>query len=231
VTTLAGDTYDLTNGLSNYGYADGTNGTARFNGPSDVATDGSGNVYVADSYNNLIRKITPAGVVTTLAGDPNGGYADGTNSAARFDYPNGVATDGSGNVYVADIGNNLIRKITPAGVVTTLAGDTYDLANGFSNYGYADGTNGAARFWFYNLSGVASDKNGATINGANISVTNQVSFTYVVSAHLTVSTNGSGSLSPNYNGALLQIGRNYSITATPGTGFAFGNWMGERICR
>ena len=68
MTTLAGDTYNLTNGCSNYGYADGTNGTAMFNNPIGVATDVSGNVYVADWNNNLIRKITPAGVVTTLAG-------------------------------------------------------------------------------------------------------------------------------------------------------------------
>jgi len=89
-----------------------------------VATDGSGNVYVADIGDNLIRKITPAGVVTTLAGDTydltngfsNYGYADGTNGAARFNGAYGVAADGSGNVYVADSYNNLIRKITPAGV-------------------------------------------------------------------------------------------------------------------
>ena len=90
---------------------------ARFGSPCGVATDASGNVYVADTGNSTIRKITPAGVVTTLAGlvSPNGvdggpGSADGTGSAARFSNPYGVATDASGNVYVADTGNNGIRK-------------------------------------------------------------------------------------------------------------------------
>ena len=185
VTTLAGDTYDLTNYAGNYngGYADGTNGAAMFHNPNGVAVDGFGNVYVADSGNNLIRKITPAGVVTTLAGDTydltnitgyyNAGYADGTNGAAMFYNPAGVATDGSGNVYVADSGNNLIRKITPAGLVTTPAGDTYDLTNYTGNAGYADGNGDAAMF--YDPTGVALDD-----SGANISATNQVSFQFVV---------------------------------------------------
>ena len=234
VTTLAGDTFDLTNGGYNGSYADGTGDAAMFYNPAGVATDGSGNVYVADAGNSLIRKITPAGVVTTLAGDtydltnvsvnPNYGYADGTNGTAQFFYPSGVSLDGSGNVYVADTDNNLIRKITPAGVVTTLAGDTFDLTNGgynfgANNYGYADGTGGAALF---NVPvSVALDN-----SGANISATNQISFFYAVSAILTVNTNGLGSLNPNYNGASLQIGTNYSITASPGTGFNFTNWSG-----
>jgi hypothetical protein len=165
VSTLAGDIDDLTNGNGNAGYAEGTGTNAWFNFPNSTATDGAGNIYVADTYNNLIRKITPAGVVTTLAGDTydltnggytggpnaaNAGYADGTN--AQFNYPSGIATDASGNVYVADTYNELIRKITPAGVVTTLAGDTYDLTNGGYNteasIGYADGPGAAAKFDF-----------------------------------------------------------------------------------
>src|SRR6266852_5393087 len=113
-TTLAGAT--------SIGSADGTGSAARFSFPSGVATDASGNVYVADSYNSTIRQITPAGVVTTLAGLAGiTGSADGTGSAARFYFPFGVATDSSGNVYVADTDNSTVRKITPAGVVTTLA--------------------------------------------------------------------------------------------------------------
>jgi streptogramin lyase len=132
VTTLAG-----TAGLS--GSADGTGAAARFNWPTGVAVDGAGNVFVADSDNNTIRKITPAGVVTTLAGTANAsGSADGTGAAARFNGPEGVAVDGSGNVFVADYGNNTIRKITPAGAVTTLAGA--------GSSGTADGTGAAARF-------------------------------------------------------------------------------------
>ncbi|HEX7438608.1 MAG TPA: hypothetical protein VF319_00800, partial [Caldimonas sp.] len=113
---------------------------AGFNSPRGVAIDSACNVYVADTSNHTIRKITPAGVVTTLAGLAlNAGIADGTGPAARFFSPGGVAVDGAGNVYVADSNNATVRKITPAGVVTTLAG----LAG---NIGSADGTGSAARF-------------------------------------------------------------------------------------
>ena len=132
-TTLAGSP-------GNYGSANGTGSAAQFGNPYSVAVDTNGNVYVADSYNSTIRKITPAGVVTTLAGlAGNSGSANGTGSAARFSHPYGVAVDTNGNVYVGDSGNNMIRKITPGGVVTTVAG----LAG---SSGSADGTASAARF-------------------------------------------------------------------------------------
>ena len=105
------------------GATDGTGSAARFRIPSGTAVDSAGNVYVADTNNHTIRKITPAGVVTTLAGTPGVfGFNDGTGAAAQFDYPQDVAVDGSGNVFVADTGNDTIRKITPGGVVTTFAG-------------------------------------------------------------------------------------------------------------
>ena len=134
------------------GSVDGTGSAARFNYPSGVAADGAGNVYVADTGNDTIRKITPSGVVSTFAGlADSSGSVDGTGSAARFNYPSGVAADGAGNVYVADTYNDTIRKITPSGVVSTLAG----LA-GF--FGSDDGTGSAARFNFPN--GVAVDSAG-----------------------------------------------------------------------
>ncbi len=102
------------------GSKNGTGSGALFNSPNGVAVDGSGNVYVADTGNNLIRKITPAGVVTTLAGSAGtNGYANGTGTAAVFNLPISVAVDSAGNVYVADLFNYVVRKITPAGVVTT----------------------------------------------------------------------------------------------------------------
>ncbi len=121
VTTFAG------NGSS--GDVDGSggrNGTAEFVDPEGVAIDSSGNLYVADTLGNRIRKIDPAGNVTTLAGNGAHGFADGTggpNGTAEFAEPEGLATDGQGDVYVADTANDRIRKIDPAGNVTTLAVD------------------------------------------------------------------------------------------------------------
>jgi len=133
VTTLAGLASDA-------GSTNGVGPAARFFSPRGVAVDGNFNVYVADYRNHTIRKITPAGEVTTLAGlAASPGSIDATGSAARFTNPHGVAVDGAGNVYVADLGNHLIRKITSAGVVTTLAGSA-------GNVGSADGTGIAARF-------------------------------------------------------------------------------------
>lgn len=116
VTTLAG-------AAGQTGSADGDGGAARFNHPTGIAVDGAGNVYVADSTNNLIRKVTPTGTVTTLAGVAGVmGSADGAGGAALFNNPGGLAVDGGGNIYVADTGNSIIRKITPGGVVSLLAG-------------------------------------------------------------------------------------------------------------
>ena len=116
VTTLAG-------GTGSPGSTDGTGSAARFDILDDVAADIAGNVYVADAGNNTIRKVTPAGVVTTLAGLGGlHGSVDATGSAARFGGPASVAVDTNGNVYVADQVNHTIRKVTSAGLVTTLAG-------------------------------------------------------------------------------------------------------------
>jgi uncharacterized repeat protein (TIGR02543 family) len=133
VTTMAGSP-------RNYGYADGTGGAARFHTPQGVAVDTSGNVYVADHANQVVRKVTQAGVVTTIAGYPgSSGAADGTGSSARFNNLDDVAVDNAGNIYVADQSNQAIRKITPSGIVTTLAGQS-------GNPGSADGIGSVTRF-------------------------------------------------------------------------------------
>lgn len=123
------------------GSADGTRTAAKFNFPQGVAIDAAGNVYVADSGNNAIRKITPAGMVTTLAGGAASGGADGAGPAAQFNDPLGIATDAAGNIYVADAASSTIRRATPAGVVTTLAGKA-------GIKGTADGVGSAARFYY-----------------------------------------------------------------------------------
>lgn len=104
------------------GYVNGAGGGARFREPSGLAADGAGNLYVSDTGNFVVRKISESGVVSTLAGR-NGvaGYIDGLGDAARFKYPAGLAVDPAGNVVVADTSNQAIRRITPTGLVSTLA--------------------------------------------------------------------------------------------------------------
>ena len=145
VSTLAGNT--------SHGSTDGTGTAATFSTTYAVVTDRSGNVYVADYNNNKIRKITPAGVVTTLAGSGTAGSADGTGTAATFFNPAGIAIDAAGNLYVADYGNNKIRMLTPAGVVTTLAGS-----------GTAGSTDGSALTASFNgPMGIAVDNSGGDV--------------------------------------------------------------------
>jgi hypothetical protein len=147
VATVAGK-------LEDWGSADGTNFDASFYYPNSIAIDKKGNLFVGDSANSTIRKLTPEGanwVVTTLAGSAgSAGSMDGTKTAASFHSPQGVCVDGEGNVLVADTFNNLIRKVTSEGVVTTLAG----LATGGT--GVADGVGTAARF--SDLYGIAWDR-------------------------------------------------------------------------
>lgn len=129
VTTLAGFAE---------GFADGDGTAARFNTPSGLALDRAGNLYVADTGNHAIRKITPQGMVSTLAGTGVAGFRDGAGTQAQFNGPIGVAVDARGNVYVADTYNDRIRRIDPQGQVSTLAGG--------ERPGNLDGVGAAARF-------------------------------------------------------------------------------------
>lgn len=130
VTTLAG---------AEEGFQDGQGTNARFNTPSALAIDAQDNLYVADTGNNAIRKVTPEGVVTTIAGSSAAGYRDGPARDAQFNAPVGVAVDAEGNVYVADTYNDRIRKVSKEGEVTTVAG-------GAVSPGYADGPAMSAGF-------------------------------------------------------------------------------------
>ncbi|HVW12580.1 MAG TPA: NHL repeat-containing protein [Mucilaginibacter sp.] len=140
-------------GNNNPGAKDGIGAAASFYLPEGIAIDGAGNLYVADCYNNMIRKITADGHVTTLAGKPgkkNFGSKDGKGPAASFSHPCGIAVDKKGNVYIADVGNNKIRRITPDGTVSTLAGS-----------GERGSSNGDPRTAsFYHPYGVAVDRDG-----------------------------------------------------------------------
>jgi len=156
VTTLSGITtttlnYKVTT-FAGSGQPQAGNGTGRnayFNMPLGIAIDSSNNIYVADTNNNLIRKINPAGVVSTLAGSGSSGSTNGSALSASFNQPIGITVDNSGNVYVADYGNNLIRKISN-GIVSTLAGST--------TAGYADGSGTSAQF---------SSPHGITFDGSS----------------------------------------------------------------
>ena len=145
VTTLAG-----TAGQS--GSVDGTGAAARFNLPTGITCNAQGDLYVSDLGSHLIRKITAAGVVTTLAGQAGvSGSTDGSGTAARFFRPAGLAIDSAGNIYVADMGNSTLRKISASGVVSTLAGlPTID--------GLMDGTGSNA--WFAEPQGLTLDSAG-----------------------------------------------------------------------
>jgi streptogramin lyase len=190
VSTLAG---------SIPGFTDGTNTDAQFDYPSAVAVDNGGNLFVADFYNNAIRKVSPMGgnwVVTTIAGDGSRGSSDGTNGNAHFYHPTGVAIDSAGRLYVADEGNNTVRRLAPSGtnwVVRTLAG----LAG---SSGTTDGTNSVARFagpW-----GIAVDNAGRVYVSDFISSRlrrlNQVGTNWVVT---TIAGSGYGSADGTNNGA------------------------------
>jgi len=130
VSTLAG--------AGSAGFADGAGAAAQFNYPCGVAVDGEDSIIISDYCNHRVRKITPDGTVSTLAGSGSKGFADGAGAAAQFNYPCGVAVDGKGNIIIADLGNHRVRKITPDGTVSTIAGS--------GSKGFADGAGAAAQF-------------------------------------------------------------------------------------
>ena len=138
IRKISGGIVTIFAGSGTFGSAEGQGTAAQFANPNGVAIDINGNVYVSDQTNFKIRKITPSGLVSTLAGSGIAGFADGPAQTAKFHQLMGVAVDNNFNVYVADVNNQRIRKIDVNGVVTTLAGN--------GNFGYVDATGTAAEF-------------------------------------------------------------------------------------
>jgi sugar lactone lactonase YvrE len=152
VTTFAGN--------GNVGYANGSGMSALFNNPQGITLDNNNNLYVSDSYNNYIREITPGGVTSTVAGNGQLGYVDSSASTSEFYSPHGIVMDGQNNLYVSDFGNNVIRKITPAGVVSTYAGNgTAGYRNGAVTSGYLNNSADSVAE-FNNPQGLAIDLQG-----------------------------------------------------------------------
>lgn len=233
VTTVAG--------RRDFGFVNGVGTTVRFDYPRGVAADGSGNVYVADFRNNVIRKISATGVVTTFAGSGLTGFDNGPGSTASFNYPSGVAVDSTGNVYVADRLNHAIRKISSTGVVSTLAGSgsrgfingsgtaaSFALPigvalDGFGNIYVADADNSAIRK--ITLSGVVSTVAGngspGFTNGTGISAT----FAWPNAVALDAS--GNIFVSDSDNNVIRKITSSGVVSTFAGTGsFGFNNGTG-----
>jgi len=181
-------------GTGTFGNANGVGTAASFNSPNSIAIDQSGNIYVADLDNNLIRKITPLGVVSTLAGSGAQGNANGTGVLASFNQPNGIAVDASGNVYVAEQVNALIRKITSTGVVTTLAGS--------GNVGVVDGVGTAASFSYpWNIAVDANSNLYLTETNAHLirKITSSGVVSRIAGSGAPGNSNGTGTLATFHN--------------------------------
>lgn len=215
LATTTGDVTTVAGQALQYGATDGVGGLASFNGPTGVALDATGNIYVADSTNNLIRKVTADGTVSTLAGSASQGpgYADGTGSSAIFNNPQGVAVDAGGNLYVADTGNCVIRKITTGGVVSTLAGKG-------GTCGAVDGTGASAGF--SQPLGVAMGSNGV-LYVADLGDVRQVTSTGVVT------TLASEGYNPNKSGAYFAVAQAVAVDSA-GTLYVLDS-QGGRVLR
>ncbi|MFB9845378.1 NHL domain-containing protein [Mucilaginibacter ginsenosidivorans] len=227
--TTAGDV-TLIAGSGSVGSADGKGALASFNLPEALFIDASNTIYVADAANNLIRKIAPDGTVSTLAGSGDIGHADGKGTAASFNFPQGISVDKNGNVYVADTGNDLIRKITPDGTVSTLAGKialgntngvganaTFNIPQGLAvdaagNLYVADAGNNLVRK--IDASGLVStfagSGNAASFNGTGI----MASFNFPDA--ITIGTNGNLYVTETFGGHVSKITPEGKVTGISG---------------
>lgn len=165
---------------------DGTGAAARFASPAGIAADGAGNLYVTEDSVHVIRRISSTGVVTTLAGNAgSAGQAEGSGSAARFNFPSGIAIGPEGDLYVADRGNQRVRRVTAAGVVSTYAGS--------GSFGYADGSAATAQFNLPEGIAVAADGTAYVSDSANSRIRRIARSGSAAGAVTTLAGNGSPS--------------------------------------
>jgi len=211
------------------GSVNGTGALASFYRPSGLAIDAQGNIYVADAGNNLIRKINPAGAVTTYAGTGAQGSTDGPAASATFNDPQGVAVDPAGNMYIADALNKLIRKISPTGAVTTLAGggtkgtDGTGTAAGFDvPTGVAVDINGtiyvADNYLVRKITsaGVVSTLAGTGVAGSDNGLGTAASFNQLIG--IAVDLNGNIYVADHGNNLIRKITRTGVVTTLAGSG-------------
>lgn len=229
------------------GLRDGTGSEARFLFPRAVAVDGSGALYVLDE--NRVRRITPEGIVTTLAGDRSGGDSDGTGAAARFDAPSGIAIDASGTLVVADTFNHTVRKVTPDGVVTTFVGtaDVPGAADGYRptgvfNFPYGIATGPAADIYVadsenHTIRRIDHDGNVSTIAGVALTsgMADGAGITARFSRPLGLAVDGSGNVyvADTSNHTIRKISASGDVTTLAGVagslGFADGAGAAARF--
>ena len=231
VSTLAGS------GVS--GGADGAGLAAQFFQPRGVAVDTLGNVYVVEVSGHRVRKITPTGVVSTLAGAGTAGLAEGAGAAAKFDSPSGVAVTPDGTIYVADTNNNRIRKITTAGVVSTLAGSTagFTDANGASAQfdhpvGVAvgpDGTVYVADTVNHRIRKIALNGDVSTLAGSNGGSTNGngPNGRFIAPNGIDVGPDGTVYVADTGNNRIRKVAPNGDVSTLAGTTVGFNDGAGN----
>lgn len=219
VTSVAGD------GNAGYSGDFGAATIAELNGPSGIAVDGNGNIYIADQYNNRIRKIwASSGIITTVAGGGGGYLGDGGNATnATLSYPSGVAVDGSGNIYIADQYNNRVRKVAPTGIISTVAGN--------GSWSYSGDGSAAVSAGIPTPSGVAVDGSGNLFIADNGSARiRKVSAAGIIS---TVAGNGTVGYSGDEGAATAAMLSNPAGIAVDGSGNLYvadeGNYRIRKI--
>ena len=218
ITTVAG------NGVGGYGGDNGPASSAEIEDPEGLAVDAAGNIYFADQQNNIVRKVDTNGIITTIAGTPGTieGFSgdNGPATAAQLAGPSGVDIDSAGNVYIGDWGNNRVRMVSPAGIITTVAGTAMGGYNGDNQPATAAELNGPR--------GVACDAAGNLFIGDyNNNRVRRVLFHFEAGAGIITSPSAAMNLYPNPTSGSFTI--HISSSLAEGTMITITNLLGEKI--